>query len=98
MINKLQSKFVRDNHCRNVHAFFTQVENELGLLVDLHLMHTMRRSQDMRLFAGNLVLAYVMEIFVCLRRSYRHCKIVVIGVSGVVILQTGSSFNSVRGM
>ena len=30
VINKLQSKFVRDNHCRNVHAFFTQVENEFG--------------------------------------------------------------------
>ena len=64
-----------------------------GLLVDLHLMHTMRRSQDIiRLFAGNLVLAFVMEIFVCLRRSYRHCKVVLTGVSGVVILQTGSSF------
>ena len=69
-----------------------------GLLVDLHLMHNMRRSRDIRLFAGNLVLAFVMEIFVCLHRSYRHCKIVLIGVSGVVILQTGSSFNSVRGM
>ena len=30
VINKLQSKFVRDNHCRNVLAFFTQVENEFG--------------------------------------------------------------------
>ena len=75
-----------------------RLKTSSGLLVDLHLMHTMRRSQDMRLFAGNLVLAFVMEIFVCLRRSYRHCKIVLIGVSGVVILQTGSSFNSVRGM
>ena len=75
-----------------------RLKTSSGLLVDLHLMHTMRRSQDMRLFAGNLVLAFVIEIFVCLRRSYRHCKIVLIGVSGVVIVQTGSSFNSVRGM
>ena len=75
-----------------------RLKTSSGLLVDLHWMHTMRRSQDLRLFAGNLVLAFVMEIFVCLRRSYRHCKIVLIGVSGVVILQTGSSFNSVRGM
>ena len=35
---------------------------------------------------------------VCLRRSHRHCKIALTGVSGVVIPQTGSSFNSVRGM
>ena len=30
--------------------------------------------------------------FFCLRRFYRHCKVVLTGVSGVVILQTGSSF------
>ena len=69
-----------------------RLKTSSGLLVDLHLMHTMRRSQDIRLFAGNLVLAFVMGIFVCLRRFYMHCKIVLTGVSGVVILQTGSSF------
>ena len=28
----------------------------------------------------------------CLRRLYRHCKVVLTGVSEEVILQTGSSF------
>ena len=62
-----------------------------GLLVDLHLMHSLRRSQDKGFFAGDLVLAFVTGIL-CLRRLYRHCKVVLTGVSGEVILQTGSSF------
>ena len=32
-----------------------------------------------------------------LRRLYRYCKVVLIGVSGVVILQTGSSFQFCTG-
>ena len=62
-----------------------------GLLVDLHLLNTVRRPQDKDFFPGNLVLAFVMGIL-CLRSLYRHCKVVLTGVSGVVILQTGSSF------
>ena len=80
------------NHCRNVLAFIIRVEMSSGLLVDLHLLHTVRRPQDKVFFvAGNLVLAFVMGIL-CLRRFYRHCKVVLTGVSGVVILQTGSGF------
>ena len=62
-----------------------------GLLVDPHLLHTVRRPQKIVFFAGNLVLAFVMENL-CLRRLYRHCKVVLTGVSRVVILQTGSTF------
>ena len=65
-----------------------------GPLVDLDLMHSLRRSQDEGFFAGNLCLAVVMGIL-CLRRLYRHCKVVLTGVSEVEILQTGSSFNFV---
>ena len=67
-----------------------------SLLIDLPLMHTVRRSQDKVFFAGNLVLAFVMGIL-CLRRFYRHCKVVLTGVSRVVILQTGSSFQFCMG-
>ena len=72
-------------------AFIIQVEMSSGLLVDLHLMHSLRRSQDKGFYAGNLVSIFVMGIL-CLRRLYRHCKVVLTGVLGGVILQTGSSF------
>ena len=67
-----------------------------GLSLDLHLLHTVRRPQDKGfVVAGSLVLAFVMETL-CLRRFYRHCQVVLTGVSGV-ILQTGSSFQSYLG-
>ena len=72
-------------------AFIIRVENVFGSVVDLHLVHSLRRSQDKGFFAGNLVLTFVMGIL-CLGRLYRHCKVVLVGVSGVVIMQTGSSF------
>ena len=65
-----------------------------GLLVDLHLSlvaYCETTTRQRFLFAGNLVLAFVMGIL-CLRRMYRHCKVVLTGVSRVVILQTDSSF------
>ena len=84
------------NHCRNVRAFIMQAENEFESVgwptLDAYYETITRQG----IFAGNLVLAFVMVILY-LRRFYRHCKVVLTGVSGVVILQTGSSFQFCRG-
>ena len=62
-----------------------------GLLVDLHSMHTVRRSQDKgfcRQFGFGLCDRDFMSSQVLQALQGRSLT----GVSGVVILQTGSSF------
>ena len=66
-----------------------------GLLVYQHLLHTVRRPQDKVFFCRQFGFGLCDGDFVgilCLRRLYRHCKVVLTGVSRVVIMQTGSSF------
>ena len=80
------------NDCRNVLAFIIRVENVFGSVNCSTLVaYCETTTRQFFFFAGNLILAIVMGIS-RLRRLYRHCKVVLTGVSRVVILQTGSSF------
>ena len=52
------------NHCRNVLAFIIQVENEFGSVSCSTFDSYCETITRQRLFAGNLVLAFVMGFFV----------------------------------
>ena len=62
-----------------------------GLLVDLLLRQTYCEKITRQSVCRKSSFGLCDGIF-SLRRFYRHCKVVLTGDSGVVILQTGSSF------